>query len=709
MQAQSNSSSFEFTLEHISRPGLWLCQIVLAAMWSGLLLYDIIVVGYRSATPADYGLFRSLLPLVALLPTFIRLLKPDEIEDDVTAFTAFRTLTITLLVTAGTIFLLGLLPYGYTNAALPKDFLSFLLGRIISLVGLLGVPLLAENLLRLYRYNPGGPAPKLAVYYTYGLILIVVLSQVLPVSRDNALTLPDVTNVLGGILGFIAFLLSVRVGWITYLRKQRKLSLFGISVAGLMAASAFIVESMELEAGKAFASLFPGLPAFTVAVAVPILITQLAVFFKSLFTLPTAGAIDRRNMEVSSLANFARLLTQSFDIEDLIDTAIAVTCDVTGGTAAWIEIVRDSNNDILFGSTPRIPTQIAHRLMEMHVANGTVLAQAARQRQRIEVAHTKDVAWPNGNGELKQVRSVAAAPLRLGSNLIGTIYVAKEKAHAFDREDTAILSAVADQIALAIEQSRLIQTSIEQEKFEQEMLIARDVQQRLLPKVMPDSPYYEIFAESEPASIVGGDYYDVVSFSDQTIGILIADVSGKGASAALYMGMVKGIMQALSGTCETPQELLTKANAALFGIVDQRWFVTMTCAQIIEPDRRLRISRAGHCPTLHLHQGIGNYSKPKGIGLAIARPILFDKNLELEEKCYAVGDYAVFFSDGLPEATSPAGEELGYDRLLAIVESAVKRSGSAAELRDAIFEGISTFTEGELPDDDSTLVIIRWR
>jgi serine phosphatase RsbU (regulator of sigma subunit) len=706
---QSSGSSFEITLEQIPRPGLWLCQSLLAATWLGLLLYDITVTGYRSITPADYGLFRSLLPLVALLPSFIRLLKPTSIEDDHQAYAAFRTLTLALAIVAGAILLLGFIPYSYSDTGIADSFSSFIIGRFIALAGLLGVPLLAEYLLRLYNYNAAGPAPRLATWYTYGLILIVVLSQLLPLSGDENLDLPDVVKFLGGVLGFLAVLLSVRVSWIIYLSKQQKLSLLGLSVLGVTAGGIMMVALEDLEAGQAFMSLFPGLPAFTFAVAVPILVTQITVFLKSLVSLPTATAIDRRNMEVSSLANFARLLTQSFDIEDLIDTAIAVTCDVTGGSAAWIEIVRDNSSDMLYGASPRLPSRIARQLMETRVSNGTTLAQTARQRARVEVANTRQVAWPNGNGELKHAQSVAAAPLRLGSEMIGMIYVAKEKSYGFNREDMSILSAVADQIALAIEQSRLIRTSIEREKFEQEMLIARDVQQRLLPKLMPESPFYEVFAESQPASIVGGDYFDVISFSDQTIGILIADVSGKGASAALYMGMVKGIIQTLSGTCATPEELLRKANVALYGIVDQRWFVTMTCAQIIEPERRLRIVRAGHCPTLVVQKGEGSYSKPKGIGLAIAKPALFDRNLEMEEKCFVAGDVAVFFSDGLPEATSPDGEELGYDQLREIVVTAATKAHGATEMRDAIFEGISTFTQGELPDDDSTLVIIRWR
>jgi sigma-B regulation protein RsbU (phosphoserine phosphatase) len=250
---------------------------------------------------------------------------------------------------------------------------------------------------------------------------------------------------------------------------------------------------------------------------------------------------------------------------------------------------------------------------------------------------------------------------------------------------------------------------MERELIEQEMLIARDLQQRLLPRSMPVSPWYDIYAESQPAYLVGGDYYDLVSFSDGTLGVVIADVSGKGPSAALYMGMIKGVIQALSGSTATPRDLLAKINVALHGQIDQRWFATMTCAQIFEEQRMLRVGRAGHCPTLLVRNGVGEYRRSRGIGLAIARPILFERNLELEELHFSPDDYVVFLSDGLPEARSPEGEEFGYERLMAVVTEAARRLPSPAELRNTIFNELSAFTRGELPVDDSTIVVLRWK
>ena len=135
----------------------------------------------------------------------------------------------------------------------------------------------------------------------------------------------------------------------------------------------------------------------------------------------------------------------------------------------------------------------------------------------------------------------------------------------------------------------------------------------------------------------------------------------------------------------------------------------MTCAQIFEEQRMLRVARAGHCPTLLVRNGVGEYRRSKGLGLAIARPLLFERNLELEELHFSPDDYVVLLSDGLPEARSPEGEEYGYERLLAVVTEAAARQPSPAELRNTIFNELSAFTRGELPADDSTIVVLRWK
>jgi serine phosphatase RsbU (regulator of sigma subunit) len=707
---QSTSDRPGFDPQELPRPTTTVCMIVLALAWFLLLLYDLFLSDYSTSLSND-NFLRSLIPLAGLLPVFLRMMRPKDIDDDQEAYRLYFRLTIILLITVGGIVVINILPFDSPGLGTPISLWSLFVGRIIGLVAMLGVPLLAERLLRLYRYRSRRSASRLASVYGWGLVMAILLGLAVPIVTDDPEAMHDVTEIVGGVMALVAFLLSIRLNWIINLRKRQKLAMLGLSIAGIIACVALILmigrnESVE----GALYSLFPGMAVFVHAIAFPMLVTQLGVLFNALLTLPTAEAIDRRNTEVASLSNFARLLTQSFDTEDLINTAITIACDVTGSNAAWIELGDGKSAEILYGTTPRLPAAVAQKLMVADVGRGLPLGAHIRQKNRIEILdRVTGTRWTAAAGETRELRSVAAAPLRLGETMLGVLYVAKEKADAFDREDKMILGAVSDQIALAIEQSRLIKRSIEQERIEQEMLIARDLQQRLLPRVMPISPFYELHAESEPASIVGGDYYDVVCFSDHTLGIVVADVSGKGAAAALYMGMIKGIIQALSGRCADPRELLSRINVALHGSIDQRWFVTMTCAQIIEESRTLRVARAGHCPTLVVRGGRAGYHRANGIGLGLARAGMFDRSLELEDIPFGSGDYAIFLSDGIPEARAVDGEELGYEKLLEIVERSAASATTPLELRNGMFAEISTFTKGEIPSDDSTIAIIRWR
>ncbi|MBC8145338.1 MAG: SpoIIE family protein phosphatase [bacterium] len=538
-------------------------------------------------------------------------------------------------------------------------------------------------------------------------------------------------------LGMFALFLTGGARWIVNLRRRQKWALLGLSSLGIAAASYLFMHDGTSDYMQALSATFPALPVFAHSIGMVLFNVQIALFVHALIALPTANAIDRRTTEVTSLATFGRLLTRSFDMTDLIETSIGVACDVTGSRAAWIELESNTEHELLLGHSPRLTSMDAIRLMSSKTSDGRTLTESVRAHRGVQVV---DRATPTvgANGtvktprhretskekaskvktarggadvkpkvEAKELCTVAGAPLLAGEAVLGTLYVAKERAQEFDRDDLTILATVADQIAMAMQHSELIQSSIASERIEQEMMIARDLQQRLLPRSMPVSEWYDIHAESEPAHMVGGDYYDIVSFSDGTLGIVIADVSGKGPSAALYMGMIKGVIQALAGSTATPRDLLAKINVALYGQIDPKWFATMTCAQILEDERTLRVARAGHCPTLIVRNGIGEYRRSRGIGLAIARPLMFERNLELEELNFSADDYVVFLSDGLPEARSPEGEEFGYERLLAVVTEATRQHPSPAELRNTIFTELSAFTRGELPDDDSTIVLMR--
>ncbi len=706
---QKHRNQNEQPLQERPRPGRAFALGAIVIAWLAPLVYDMTLAETWRISPDTYGPFRLMLPLVGMLPMILRIMNPGDLTDDREAYKTFVSLTVANLVLVAILVLLQLAPLSFSDRGMPDDVPSMLAGRSLGLAGMVGMLLFTEYLVRLYHYRNRAATPRIAGLYTTLLLLLLVLAELLPA------ILPHSQVDLGAFLQYAAFaialfgfFLSVRSGWLINLRKRQKLVLLGLSFVGFPASVGIL--TILQEGRSALLSTAPMMPPLVFATGLSLLFAHMVIFVSALLALPTADAIDRRNDEVSSLANFARLLTQSLDTEDLVETAIALTCDATAAVAAWIEVADADGSHVHYGTAPKLPASVAEHLMSRRIPNGPPIRLAVQQSRHTEVIErVNEASWSVPGSPQKELRSLAAVPLTLGEKFLGTLYAAKERPDGFDREEIVVLNALANQIAVALDHSRLIRTSIERERFEQEMVIARDLQQRLLPKVMPESTLYEIHAESRPASMVGGDYYDVVTFSDGSLGLLIADVSGKGASAALYMGMIKGIVQAFSGRCKSPRELLAQANVALHGNIDQRWFATMTCAQIIQENRTLRIARAGHCPTLLIQEGRAYYSRPKGLGLAIAKPELFDRNLCIEEICFQPGDYAIFFSDGIPEARSADGGEFGYEELMNTVSTAAAAQATPLAVRDAIFEAIERFADGEPTSDDSTLVVFRWR
>jgi len=253
----------------------------------------------------------------------------------------------------------------------------------------------------------------------------------------------------------------------------------------------------------------------------------------------------------------------------------------------------------------------------------------------------------------------------------------------------------------------LLRQQAEKERLEEELRIARQIQMSLLPQRNVELHGLRVAALCLPAAEVGGDYYDLLPLSDKRLGVLVADVSGKGTSAALYMAELKGLVLSLSRIYDSPARLLCEANRILADNLDSRSFITMTYAVVDLQAGRMRFARAGHNPLIRLEAKSGrtHILAPPGMGLGLDRGEHFERVLEEAEVPLETGDLLVFFTDGLSEAMNPQAELFGEQRLRDVIAGA--EGLSSEELKERILGEIRTFVGSAAQHDDMTLVILK--
>ena len=247
----------------------------------------------------------------------------------------------------------------------------------------------------------------------------------------------------------------------------------------------------------------------------------------------------------------------------------------------------------------------------------------------------------------------------------------------------------------------------EREELKAEFTVAQRAQREMLPLRPPAIPGYALAAHCTPAKDVGGDLYDFVPFDDGRLGIAVADVSGKGVPAALYMTLTKGLLAATTQDHLDLPVIMEQINGHLYTVGRRKTFVTMAFGILDPAGKTLEYARAGHNPAVWRRPAIGSttYVTGGGMGLGITGGKAFGRALTVQTLNLESGDTLVFYSDGLTEAMNPALEQFGEDRLLEI--SSQIDDLSAAGARDAILAEVTRFLDGNHPQDDLTLVVLR--
>jgi serine phosphatase RsbU (regulator of sigma subunit) len=255
----------------------------------------------------------------------------------------------------------------------------------------------------------------------------------------------------------------------------------------------------------------------------------------------------------------------------------------------------------------------------------------------------------------------------------------------------------------------LPESRAERERLQAEFSVARKAQLRMLPSRAPSAPGVTISAVCNPSKDVGGDLYDFLALPEGKIGVVIADVSGKGVPASLYMTLTKGLLDSVAEYEADPGEILREINRHLYDVCRRKTFVTMFLGTLDPLRRTLSYARAGHNPTIvHRNGGASERKtwmlKSPGMGMGLNQGVAFDRSLKVETIQLERGDKLFFYSDGITEAMNEKRDEYGEDRLMAMAE---RTDGlNAEQSRDAVMADVAEFLGPVHPQDDQTLVVL---
>jgi serine phosphatase RsbU (regulator of sigma subunit) len=278
------------------------------------------------------------------------------------------------------------------------------------------------------------------------------------------------------------------------------------------------------------------------------------------------------------------------------------------------------------------------------------------------------------------------------------------------RDQLGELAASFNSMSASIED--LLEQKAEKERLEEELRIARSIQMSLLPSGSHSMRGVSLTGHCEPAREVGGDYYDFLPLDESRIGILIADVAGKGTSAALYMAELKGLMLSLSQLHASPRQLLIDANRIISKHLDARSFITMIYAVVDVERRTLTVARAGHCPMVfvpgpHVSCRDPQSVQPDGmvLGLALDSCDIFNRLLEEVTLPLGPGDLFLLYTDGISEAMNVEGECFGDARLADLAREHTDLGSS--EMRERILDEVRRFAGDAPQHDDMTMVLVK--
>jgi len=535
------------------------------------------------------------------------------------------------------------------------------------------------------------------------MVFEVILLAVLLYDSAGIRFSETVSTTMNLIIGVLVLALSANMRWVAYLNfKQKWTSLLLLLLTFFYLAYFFytVERSTEIIAKESTAFLDYRNQLFIIVLASFIIIYGIFSFLVILFNLPTSSVFEQKLEEVVNFQRISQSIQTEQDEESVYNILLESSVSSVFADAAWLEITGAANDRKMF--TYRMTEQESKNIRE-HLEKNNIKGVLDSGTEK-----TKNLSRHLASMKGSRFRSLLAFPIVVKEENIGTLALLKELPDGFNKEMTRIVSTFANQAGISIENFRLMEEAFQNARYKEELKIAKTVQQSLLPTKLEQDKDFEISAFSASADEVGGDYYDTLRINDHLVALIIADVSGKGTTAAFHMSQMKGIFHSLAQQHIDPKEFMSRANQALVYCLERGSFISASYFIIDSKEKKIRYSRAGHCPVLYLRAGSKEscYLKDKGAALGMVRSKDYCNYVEANEFSYAPGDTMVLYTDGITEAKDSKGHEFGNERLAQTLNEVA--GASAKEIEDHIIKKLYEFSGTKNINDDYTSMTVKF-
>lgn len=433
----------------------------------------------------------------------------------------------------------------------------------------------------------------------------------------------------------------------------------------------------------------------------------------------------------SFLHELGECIQEDFDQHHLIETILSLSTKVTGADSGIIYLVKDDGAHLItesivglfpppFVMTPAMEERVAARPEYLHtiLRNEPLKLSGSDASFFGTICYSGSPVWitdaasdprfPKSTNPSLKLDSLIGVPLKYRQELLGVIALAKQGSHkGFTLSDFEMAKSVATQASFSLYNATVYRQLAEKQRLDRDLQVAREIQRILLPQENPQIPGYELAAVNQPAQRVSGDYYDFLQIDEDHLGIVIADVSGKGVPASLIMAMCRTVMRTQATDSHSAAAVLRKVNRLLFPDIREDMFITMAYMILDLKNNTLNIAKAGHDAPLICRGGgraVEAIQSP-GMALGIDSGEVFDNVLKDVVVPLEPRDTILVYTDGISEATDPDGQEFGRD----LIKSTMLQGAPSGvqQVVDDLLKRVATFSAGTPQNDDITLVVLQ--